>query len=114
MKAWALFLAGSFAWAADSNTTIKGWVIDSACTFTKQLDKPISTECAVACARKGSPLVIQSDNGTIYLPVSEKMPSSSQNPRLIPFAGKRVVVIGKTYERSGAHAISIARVEAEK
>ncbi len=39
-------------------TTVKGYVIDSACTFTKNLKKPISPDCAKACAKAGSPLVI--------------------------------------------------------
>jgi hypothetical protein len=38
--------------------SVKGYVLDSACAFTKNLKKPISAECAVACAKAGSPLVI--------------------------------------------------------
>ena len=38
--------------------TINGYVLDSACAFTKGLKKPISAECAIACAKAGSPLVI--------------------------------------------------------
>ena len=45
--------------------SVKGYVLDSACTFTKNLKKPVSPECAVACAKAGSPLVILSDEGTI-------------------------------------------------
>ena len=39
--------------AADlgSNITVSGWVIDSACAYTKGLDKPIGPACAKACAR---------------------------------------------------------------
>ena len=44
-------------------STVKGYVLDSACGFTKNLKKPISPECAVACAKAGSPLVILSDDG---------------------------------------------------
>ena len=70
------------AFAAGSNgkpDTIKGYVLDSACAFTKNLKKPISPECAVACAKAGSPLVILSDDGTIYWPISDATPSSGQN-----------------------------------
>jgi hypothetical protein len=49
---------------------VKGYVIDSACTFVKNLNKPISSECAVACAKAGSPLVILGDNSVIYWPIS--------------------------------------------
>ena len=39
--------------AAESakTTTVKGYVLDSACAFTKRLKKPISGECATACAK---------------------------------------------------------------
>jgi hypothetical protein len=57
----------------------EGYVLDSACAFTKNLKKPISAECAVACARAGSPLVILSDEGTVYWPIAETTPSSGQN-----------------------------------
>ena len=57
------------ALAADKDAgkpiTVKGYVLDSACAFTKGLKKPISAECATACAKAGSPLVILTDDGTI-------------------------------------------------
>jgi len=99
---------------ADSQpANIKGYVLDSACAFTKNLKKPISPECAVACAKAGSPLVILADNGTIYWPISDAMPAKGQNERLMEFAGKRVVVSGKVYQRAGSRAIVIATVRAE-
>ena len=45
--------------------TVKGYVLDSACAFTKGLKKPVSAECAMACAKAGSPLVILAANGAI-------------------------------------------------
>lgn len=33
--------------------TVTGWVLDSACAYTKGLEKPISRKCALACAKKG-------------------------------------------------------------
>jgi hypothetical protein len=94
--------------------TIKGYVLDSACAFTKNLKKPISPECAVACAKAGSPLAILADNGTIYWPISDTTPAQGQNDRLMQFAGKRVIVTGKVYQRAGSRAIVIASVQAEK
>jgi hypothetical protein len=109
----ATFLAlSSFAMAADlgSTVTVSGWVIDSACAYTKGLDKPISPACAKACAKNGSPLVILRDDGTIFLPIDDKTPSSSQNSRLMPFAGERVTVTGKDYVRNGAHGLVIEKI----
>ena len=93
---------------------ITGYVIDSACAFTKNLKKPISPDCAVACAKAGSPLVILSDGGRIYWPISGTTPAQGQNDRLMEFAGKRVIVTGKVYQRGGSQAIVIAGVQAEK
>jgi hypothetical protein len=106
-------LAVAFA-ASDNGKpgTIKGYVLDSACAFTKNLKKPISPECAVACAKAGSPLVILSDDGTIYWPISDATPSSGQNERLLPFAGQKVTATGKVFERGGSRALVIDKVEA--
>ena len=114
--AGALLLAGAvYAVRAESKAaTVKGYVIDSACTFTKGLKKPISVECAQACAKAGSPLVIMADNGSIYWPTTDAMPATSQNDKLLPFAGKRVVASGKAYERGGSKALLIEKIEAEK
>jgi hypothetical protein len=90
----------------------KGYVLDSACAFTKNLKKPISAECAVACAKAGSPLVILADGGTIYWPVSDATPARGQNERLMEYAGKRVSVTGKVYQRGGSRAVVIATIAA--
>ena len=106
-----LFSVGTVpAQAAAKPTTIKGYVIDSSCTFTKDLKKPISSDCAVACAKAGSPLVIQSATGVIYLPISGDQPAGGQNDKLMPFAGKLVSVTGTVYMRGGAHAIAISDI----
>jgi hypothetical protein len=105
------------SWATDAKNeqvSINGWVLDSACAVTKGLEKPISRDCARACAKAGSPLVILSDDGNIYWPISDKTPSPGQNARLLPFAGGRVTASGKAYVRGGSHAIVLETVQAEK
>jgi hypothetical protein len=92
-------------------TTVKGYVLDSACAFTKGLKKPISAECATACAKAGSPLVVLAPSGTIYWPIADTTPSSGQNDRLLPFAGQQVTVTGKVFQRGGSTAIVISKVE---
>ena len=106
-------LAGSvlFTIAATSEqNTVTGWVLDSACAFTKGLNKPISRDCALACAKTGSPLVILQDDGSIYWPISETMPAEGQNKLLIPYAAKRVTVTGKVYTRNGSKAIVVKKI----
>jgi hypothetical protein len=104
-------LLASPMWAAGKHATIKGYVIDSSCTYTKDLKKPISPDCAIACARAGSPLVIQAMNGTIYLPIAGTQPAGGQNDRLMPFAGELVTVSGTVYEKGGSRAIVIEKIE---
>ena len=107
---------GVLAWSSDSgkSTTVKGYVLDSACAFTKGLKKPISADCATACAKAGSPLVILTENGTIYWPIADTTPSAGQNDRLLPFAGQKVTATGKVFERGGSTALVIEKVEAQK
>ena len=97
--------------AQEKSATITGYVLDSACAFTKGLKKPISAECAMACAKAGSPLVILSPTGTIYWPIADTTPSSSQNDKLLPYAGKTVTASGKVFQRGGSTAIVISKIE---
>jgi hypothetical protein len=92
--------------------TVKGYVLDSACAFTKGLDKPISRECATACAKAGSPLVILTDNGTIYWPIANTTPSGGQNEKLLPFAGQKVTASGQVFQRGGSSALVIEKIDA--
>jgi hypothetical protein len=96
------------------SVTVKGYVLDSACAFTKDLAAPISKQCALTCANAGSPLVILADDGTIYWPIAATTPSSGQNSKLMPFAAAKVVVTAKLYTRGGSKAIVIEKIEAAK
>lgn len=107
-------LAGGRLRAEGKAASIKGWVLDSACAFTKDLSKPISSECAIACAKAGSPLVVLADDGTIYWPIADTatMPAKGQNDRLMKFAGQKVSVQGMSYVKGGSHALVVEKIEA--
>ena len=110
----ALCMVGSLAFAASpasEQKSVTGWVIDSACAFTKGISKPADPSCAIACGKSGSPLVLVQDGGTIYWPIEEQMPAGSQNARLMPFAGKHVTASGKVFARNGTTAIVIDKIE---
>jgi len=106
-----MILAVTTVWADGKLTTVKGYVIDSACAFVKDLKKPISPECALACAKAGSPLVILGDDSLIYWPISAEMPATGQNKRLMPYAGQKVTVSGRVYQKGGSRAIVIDKIE---
>lgn len=110
----AVLTTAVFLGAAQEQTekSVTGWVLDSACAFTKGLAKPISRECALACAKKGSQLVILQDDGSIYWPIADSMPAVGQNDRLLPYAGKRMTATGKLYSRGGSQAMVIEKLAA--
>jgi hypothetical protein len=117
LPAALVVVALGLVWASEpkaTDATVHGYVLDSACAFTKGLAKPISPDCATACAKAGSPLVLLSDDNVIYWPIADTTPSSGQNDKLLPFAGKKVTAKGKVYERGGSRALVIASIEAAK
>lgn len=98
---------------APTTSTVKGYVLDSACAFTKNIAKPVSKECAISCAKSGSQLVILTDSGQIYWPISDATPAVGQNEKLMPFAAQKVTITGKVYIRGGSRAIVIDKIEPE-
>jgi len=97
----------------EAKATIEGLVRDVACPIQnlEATATHLSMKCLVACARKGSPLVILTKDGELYLPISGEMPDSDQRQRLMPFLGKYVRATGTTYERKGTHAIVINDIQ---
>jgi hypothetical protein len=91
--------------------TVHGYVRDIACLmkFNEAL-KP-SNDCALKCARAGSPLIIITKEGTIYTPISESIPDTSEREKLMPFVGNYVEATGELYERAGIKAIVIAQIK---
>lgn len=106
--------AGNAEPAKGEKKVINGYVLDSACLFTRNLKKPISSQCALECAGGGSPLVILADDDTVYLPIDSKMPAQGQNFRLITVAGKFVKISGTVYERGSSKAIVMDSIEESK
>ena len=121
MKSLRLFLGcallmivavAASGYSSAKTAPVKGYVLDSACAFTKGLSKPISADCARACAKAGSPLVILAENGTIYWPIADTTPSSGQNDKLVPFAGQKVTATGKVFQRGGSSALVVETIAA--
>ena len=98
--------------AHESKATIEGRVRDIACPIQnlEPTATHLSMKCLLACARKGSPLIILTNDGDLYLPISDKMPDEDQRQKLMPFLGKYLKVSGTVYERNGTHAIAIKQI----
>jgi hypothetical protein len=92
--------------------TIEGLVRDIACPIQnkKATATVFNLKCAQECAKLGSPLIILTKAGELYIPISASMPDSDQRPMLMPFLGKYVCVTGQVFERAGTHAIMITEI----
>ena len=93
--------------------SIQGLVRDIACPIQnhESTARKFNRDCALQCARRGSPLAVLTDDGTMYLPISASMPDTDQRAKLLPFVGKYVQVKGDVYERKGLHAIVIKDIK---
>lgn len=99
-----------------SAATIEGLVRDIACPI-QNLDgnaTHLSMQCVLGCVKGGSPLVILTKDGDLYLPISDKMPDYDQRQKLMPFVGKYVRASGIVFERTGTHAIVITEIKEMK
>src|SRR5260370_17352328 len=54
--------------AQQKSVSVEGYVLNSACPFTKNLDKPISRQCAPSCAKAPSHLSFLSSHASFYFP----------------------------------------------
>jgi hypothetical protein len=91
------------------NATIEGLVRDVACPVQnhKSTATDFDLDCALACAKAGSPLIILTKDGDIFFSISDQMPDSSQREKLMPFVGKYVRARGMIYTRNGTQTIVI-------
>ena len=99
-----------------SQATIEGLLRDIACPIQNLDSKAtsLSIKCVRDCVRGGSPLVILTKEGDLYLPISDKMPDFDQRQKLMPFVGKYVQASGTVFERNGTRAIVIADIKEMK
>jgi hypothetical protein len=91
--------------------TVEGLVRDIACPLQnrKSTSTSYSKECITMCEKAGSPLGILTNDGSVYLPITETMPDTGQDA-LKPFVGEHVQATGKVFERNGGHAIEISDI----
>jgi len=99
-----------------SRATIEGLVRDVACPI-QNLDGNATNfgrKCVEDCVKGGSPVVILTQDGRLYFPISAKMPDMDQRRQLMPFVGKYVRASGIVFERTGTHAIVITEIKEMK
>ena len=98
--------------ASKYKATIEGLVRDVACPIQnrKATATDFNLDCALACAKAGSPLIILTKDGEIYTPISDQMPDPSQREKLMSLVGKYVRASGTVYTRRGTRAIVIQQL----
>jgi hypothetical protein len=106
--------SGATSVTADTGVpmVVQGLVRDVACPIQnhKSTATNFDLDCALACAKSGSPLIILTKADEIYFPMSDKMPDSSQREKLMPFVGKYVRASGTVYRRNGTRTIVIQTI----
>jgi|SRR6185437_9184930 hypothetical protein len=92
--------------------TVEGLVRDVACPMQnhKSTATHFNLECARACAKAGSPLVILTKADEMYFPMTDQMPDVSQRERLVPYVGKYVRVTGVVRRRNGTRTVVIKSI----
>ena len=96
-----------------ANVRLVARVADLSCWIAKGESGAAHVQCAQACAKDGEPLVLVSDSGYIYYPVSKTMPQGpSDIATLLKYCEQKVQVTGRLIERGRERAIVIDNVAA--
>lgn len=93
--------------------TIEGAVRDLACPVQNPAGsaKSFSLQCTRDCIKHGSPIIILTNTGLIYFPISAEMPDAGQHEKMMPFVGKYVQATGPVFMRNGTRAIAITQIK---
>ena len=83
--------------------TITGEVVDANCYMQDGMDATGSghKDCAVTCAKAGSPLAILTKDGTLYYPIAGM--GKNPNDQLMDYIADQVTVSGKYYSQGNSN-----------
>jgi hypothetical protein len=84
-----------------------GEVLDLACYLGNAASGEKHKQCAVTCAASGSPIGLLTDKGDVYL-ITPPHDSKDAYNKAKQWAGTKVEVTGKTFERGGMKSIEVA------
>jgi hypothetical protein len=111
----AAFVVALGAPAFAATETVKGKIVDQAC-YTKDMKANAGkdhkmpsgdvTDCATACAKKGAPLALLTEDGKLYQITGGL--AADMNAKLIPHISHTVEVTGDVTEKEGKKMIASA------
>jgi hypothetical protein len=110
MVAGAALVVSLATVANASDMTIKGEVVDVACSVDKK-DAGKGADhaaCAMACAKKGQPVGILTADA-IYTVTGDY--AASKNAKLLDFVAKNVIVTGEVSEKDGQKMINVKSIK---
>ena len=113
MVAGAAFVVSLASPAFAADMTVKGEVVDIACsTSKKEAGKGAAhASCAMVCAKKGQPVGILTADA-IYAVTGDY--SANSNAKLLDFVAKNVIVTGEVTEKDGVKSINVKSIRAAK
>jgi type 1 fimbria pilin len=93
-----------------SDMTVKGEVVDVACSIAKKdAGKGAShAACAMVCAKKGQPVGILTADA-IYTVTGDY--SANSNAKLLDFVAKNVIVTGEVTDKDGQKQINVKSIK---
>ncbi len=89
---------------ADKMSNVTGEIVDTGCYMEHGAKGADHASCATKCIAGGMPMGLLTDSGTLYLITMNHDNPDAYN-KLKEMAAKKVVVTGKTSERSGMKSI---------
>ena len=114
MVARAAFVAALtmpvFAAGVASDMTVKGEVVDVACSTAKnEAGRGAGhANCAMVCAKKGQPVGILTADA-VYTVVGDY--AANNNAKLLDFVARTVVVTGEVTEKDGVKSINVKSIK---
>ena len=114
LVAGAAFLAAlampAFAGVAAADMTVKGEVVDVACsTSKKEAGKGAGhANCAMSCAKGGQPVGILTADA-VYTVVGDY--AANKNAKLLYFVARNVIVTGEVTEKDGVKSINVKSIK---
>ena len=110
MLAGAAFLTVLAMPAFASDMTIKGEVVDVACSTAKKEAGKGATHasCAMVCAKKGQPVGILTADA-VYTVTGDY--TANTNAKLLDFVAKTVIASGTVTEKDGTKSINVKSIK---
>lgn len=110
MLAGAAFVGALAMPVFAADTTVKGEVVDVACSTAKKEagHGAAHANCAMVCAKKGQPVGILTTDA-VYNVVGDY--AANNNAKLLDFVAKNVIVTGEVTEKDGVKSINVKSIK---